>query len=96
MLGQTKPIDLSLLEITQAMKSLEGVAMELNDCAFPLVNEINCYDDARSAFDGCSYGMLVGARPRGPGIEQAALGADTGIFQQQGKAINKVQMRKLR
>ncbi|MEC8148304.1 MAG: malate dehydrogenase [Pseudomonadota bacterium] len=97
MLGPDQPIDLSLLEIPQAMKSLEGVAMELNDCAFPLVNEINCYDDARSAFDGCSYGMLVGARPRGPGMERSELlGANAGIFQQQGKAINKVANEKIK
>ena len=91
MLGPQQPVELSLLEIPQAMKALEGVAMELNDCAFPLVQKIECHDNAQAAFDGSSYGMLVGARPRGPGMERSELlGANAGIFQQQGKAINEV------
>lgn len=91
MLGPHQELELNLLEIPQAMKALEGVAMELNDCAFPLVKSINCYDDSLAAFDGCSYGLLVGARPRGPGMERSELlGANAGIFQQQGQAINQV------
>jgi len=91
MLGPQQPVELSLLEIPQAMKALEGVAMELNDCAFPLVQKIECHDNPNAAFNGSSFGMLVGARPRGPGMERSELlGANAGIFQQQGKAINEV------
>jgi malate dehydrogenase len=89
MLGDDQPVILQLLEITPAMKALEGVAMELDDCAFPLVNEITLHDDAYAAFDQSNYGLLVGARPRGPGMERSdLLEANGGIFTVQGKAIN--------
>ena len=89
MLGDDQPVILQLLEIAPAMKALEGVAMELDDCAFPLVNEITLHDDANAAFDLTNYGLLVGARPRGPGMERSdLLEANGGIFTVQGKAIN--------
>ena len=89
MLGDDQPVILQLLEIAPAMKALEGVAMELDDCAFPLVNEITLHDDANAAFDRTNYGLLVGARPRGPGMERSdLLEANGGIFTVQGKAIN--------
>lgn len=91
MLGPDQPISLQLLEITPAMKALEGVMMELDDCAFPLLASIKASDDANMAFDGCDYGMLVGARPRGPGMERSdLLAANGGIFKDQGSAINSV------
>ena len=91
MLGPDQPISLQLLEITPAMKALEGVMMELDDCAFPLLASIEASDDANVAFDGCDYGMLVGARPRGPGMERSdLLAANGGIFKDQGSAINSV------
>lgn len=91
MLGPDQPISLQLLEITPAMKALEGVMMELDDCAFPLLASIKASDDANVAFDGCDYGMLVGARPRGPGMERSdLLAANGGIFKDQGSAINSV------
>ena len=89
MLGDDQPVILQLLEIAPAMKALEGVAMELDDCAFPLVNQITLHDDANAAFDRTNYGLLVGARPRGPGMERSdLLEANGGIFTVQGKAIN--------
>ena len=89
MLGDDQPVILQLLEIAPAMKALEGVAMELDDCAFPLVNQITLHDDANAAFDQTNYGLLVGARPRGPGMERSdLLEANGGIFTVQGKAIN--------
>ena len=89
MLGDDQPVILQLLEIAPAMKALEGVVMELDDCAFPLVNEITLHDDANAAFDQTNYGLLVGARPRGPGMERSdLLEANGGIFTVQGKAIN--------
>ena len=89
MLGGDQPVILQLLEIAPAMKALEGVAMELDDCAFPLVNQITLHDDANAAFDRTNYGLLVGARPRGPGMERSdLLEANGGIFTVQGKAIN--------
>ena len=91
MLGPDQPVSLQLLEITPAMKALEGVMMELDDCAFPLLASIKASDDANVAFDGCDYGMLVGARPRGPGMERSdLLAANGGIFKDQGSAINSV------
>ncbi|MEC9248359.1 MAG: malate dehydrogenase [Pseudomonadota bacterium] len=91
MLGGEQPVALQLLEITPAMKALEGVIMELDDCAFPLLSSIDASDDANVAFNGCEYGMLVGARPRGPGMERSdLLTANGGIFKVQGKAINNV------
>ena len=89
MLGADQPVILQLLEITPAMKALEGVVMELEDCAFPLVAGIETSDDANVAFRDANYGLLVGARPRGPGMERSdLLEANGGIFTVQGKAIN--------
>ena len=89
MLGDDQPVILQLLEITPAMKALEGVVMEIDDCAFPLVAGIETSDDAAKAFENANYGLLVGARPRGPGMERSdLLAANGGIFKVQGKAIN--------
>lgn len=89
MLGPDQPVKLHLLEIPQAVKAAEGTAMELNDAAFPLLDGVEIFDDAAKAFSGCSYGMLVGARPRTKGMERAdLLAANGGIFGPQGKAIN--------
>jgi len=89
MLGADQPVILQLLEITPAMKALEGVVMEIDDCAFPQVAGIETSDDAKVAFRDADYGLLVGARPRGPGMERAdLLEANGGIFKVQGKAIN--------
>src|SRR6476619_786423 len=91
MLGPDTPVRLSLLEITPALKSAAGTALELDDCAFPLLAGIDISDDPRKAFDGCSVALLVGARPRGPGMERAdLLQANGGIFRPQGEAINAV------
>ncbi len=91
MLGPDTPVKLNLLEITPALKSAEGTAMELDDCAFPLLAGIDISDDPRKAFDGTSVALLVGARPRGPGMERAdLLQANGGIFKPQGEAINAV------
>ncbi len=89
MLGPDTPVNLRLLEIPQAVKAAEGTAMELNDCAFPSLAGIEIYDDATKAFDGANIGLLVGARPRGPGMERAdLLEANGAIFKPQGEAIN--------
>jgi malate dehydrogenase len=89
MLGDDTPVELSLLEIPDAVKAAEGTAMELDDCAFPLLRKIEISDDPRQAFDGCNVGLLVGARPRGPGMERSdLLEANGGIFKPQGEAIN--------
>ena len=89
MLGPDTPVELSLLEIPDAVKAAEGTAMELDDCAFPLLRRIDIFDDPKQAFDGCNVGLLVGARPRGPGMERAdLLEANGGIFKPQGEAIN--------
>ncbi len=89
MLGPDTPVELSLLEIPDAIKAAEGTAMELDDCAFPLLRKIDITDDAKQAFDGTSIGLLVGARPRGPGMERSdLLEANGGIFKPQGEAIN--------
>ena len=88
-LGTDQPIILQLLEIAPAMKALEGVVMEIDDCAFPLIAGIETTDDANAAFKDANYGLLVGARPRGPGMERSdLLEANGGIFKVQGKAIN--------
>ncbi|MCF4007513.1 malate dehydrogenase [Corynebacterium uropygiale] len=87
--GKDTPIELSLLEIPAAMGAVEGVAMELNDSAFPLVKNISISDKPEEAFDGASAAFLVGAKPRGKGEERSALlGANGKIFGPQGKAIN--------
>ena len=89
MLGKDTPVHLNLLEIPDAVKAAEGTAMELDDCAFPLLAGIDIYDDPNQAFDGCNIGLLVGARPRGPGMERSdLLEANGGIFKPQGEAIN--------
>jgi len=89
MLGKDQPIILQLLEITPAMEALKGVIMELEDGAFPLVAGIIGTDDANVAFKDANYALLVGARPRGPGMERKdLLEANAAIFSAQGKAIN--------
>jgi malate dehydrogenase len=89
MLGPDTPVELSLLEIPDAIKAAEGTAMELDDCAFPLLRKIDITDNAAQAFDGTNVGLLVGARPRGPGMERSdLLEANGGIFKPQGEAIN--------
>ena len=89
MLGPDQPVRLQLLEVTPAMKALAGVVMELDDCAFPLVDSIDITDDPNVAFKYTNYALLVGAKPRGPGMERSdLLAANGGIFKVQGKAIN--------
>ena len=89
MLGADQPVILQLLEITPALDALKGVAMELNDCAFPLLDSMVCTDDANVAFKNADYALLVGARPRGAGMERKdLLEANAAIFSVQGKAIN--------
>src|SRR5689334_9735503 len=89
LLGPDTPVHLNLLEIPQAVKAAEGTAMELDDCAFPLLSGIDIHDDPKSAFDGVNIGLLVGARPRTKGMERAdLLEANGGIFGPQGEAIN--------
>ncbi|WP_317928824.1 malate dehydrogenase [Halioxenophilus sp. WMMB6] len=89
MLGKDQPIILQMLEITPALGALKGVAMELDDCAFPLLAGMVCTDDANVAFKDADYALLVGARPRGPGMERKdLLEANAAIFSVQGKAIN--------
>ena len=89
MLGTDTPVELSLLEIPDAVKAAEGTAMELDDCAFPLLRGIDIHDDANKAFDGANIALLVGARPRSKGMERSdLLEANGGIFGPQGKAIN--------
>ncbi len=88
MLGPDTPVELSLLEIPDAVKAAEGTAMELDDCAFPLLRKIDIFDEPRAAFEGSNVGLLVGARPRGPGMERSdLLEANGGIFKPQGEAI---------
>ncbi|PID71494.1 MAG: malate dehydrogenase [Desulfobulbus propionicus] len=89
MLGPDQPVILQLLEIPPAMDALNGVVMELNDCAFPLVAGVVATDDANVAFKDADFAILVGARPRGPGMERSdLLEANAAIFSAQGKAIN--------
>ena len=89
MLGEDQPVILQLLEITPALEALKGVAMELDDCAFPLLTGIVQTDDPNIAFKDADYALLVGARPRGPGMERKdLLEANAAIFSVQGKAIN--------
>jgi malate dehydrogenase len=89
MLGDDQPVILQMLDITPAMEALEGVKMELEDCAFPLLAGIVCTDDPNTAFKNADYALLVGARPRGPGMERKdLLEANAAIFSVQGKAIN--------
>ncbi len=89
LLGPDVPVRLRMLEITPALKAAEGTAMELDDCAFPLLAGIDITDDARAAFDGVNVALLVGARPRTAGMERGdLLSANGGIFKPQGEAIN--------
>ena len=89
MLGPDTPVELRLLEIPQAVGAAEGTAMELDDCAFPLLAGIDISDDPNRAFDGVNVALLVGARPRGPGMERGdLLEANGGIFRPQGQALN--------
>ena len=89
MLGPDEPVHLRLLEVPQAMRAAEGIAMELDDCAFPQLASIDISDDATSAFDGASVALLVGSRPRTAGMERGdLLAANGGIFGPQGRAIN--------
>lgn len=91
MLGPDRPVRLRLLEIPQGMRAAEGAALELQDCAFPLLLGVDLSDDPRVAFEGCDVALLVGARPRGPGMERAdLLAANAGIFGPQGAAIGEV------
>jgi malate dehydrogenase len=97
MLGPDQPVNLHLLEITPALPTLQGVVMELNDCAFPTLNKVIATDDARVAFKDCHAALLVGARPRGPGMERKdLLLANAQIFSAQGKALNDVAARDVR
>ena len=94
MLGADQPVILQLLEITPALDALNGVVMELQDCAFPLLADIIQTDDAKVAFKDVDYALLVGARPRGPGMERKdLLEANAAIFSVQGKALNEVASR---
>lgn len=89
MLGPDQPLELRLLEITPALKALEGVVMELDDCAFPLLSKVEIGDDPKTIFDGANLACLVGARPRTKGMERRdLLEANGGIFKPQGQAIN--------
>ncbi|WP_405999023.1 malate dehydrogenase [Streptomyces sp. NBC_00829] len=89
LLGADVPVKLRLLEIPQGLKAAEGTAMELDDCAFPLLRGINITDDPNVAFNGANVALLVGARPRTKGMERGdLLAANGGIFKPQGKAIN--------
>ncbi len=91
MLGNDQPVILQLLEIAPALKVLEAVKMELDDCAFPLLRGVLVTDDARAAFTGSDIALMVGAKPRGPGMERADLLKDNGkIFATLGKVINEV------
>jgi malate dehydrogenase len=97
LLGADQPINLHLLEITPALGALQGVVMELNDCAFPTLNRIVATDDAKVAFKDCNVALLVGARPRGPGMERKdLLLANAQIFSAQGKALDAVASRDVR
>jgi len=88
LLGPDTQVHLSLLEIPDAVKAAEGTAMELVDCAFPLLTGIDIHDDPNRAFDGVNVALLVGARPRGPGMERSdLLEANGGIFKPQGRAL---------
>jgi malate dehydrogenase len=91
LLGPERPIELRLLEIEPALKALEGVVMELDDCAFPLLAGVEIGADPNKVFDGVNLALLVGARPRGPGMERSdLLEANGAIFTAQGKALNSV------
>jgi malate dehydrogenase len=89
LLGPDTPVKLTLLEIPDAVKAAEGTAMEIDDCAFPLLREVEVTDDQKEAFNGCNVALLVGAKPRGEGMDRSdLLEANGGIFKPQGEAIN--------
>ena len=91
LLGSDRPVELRLLEIEPALKALEGVVMELDDCAFPTLSGVEIGADANQIFDGVNLALLVGAKPRGPGMERSdLLEANGAIFTAQGKALNEV------
>ena len=97
MLGSDQPINLNLLEIPAAVGAARGVVMELDDCAFPTLHSVSASDDANVAFRDCDFAMLVGARPRGPGMERKdLLLANAQIFSAQGKALDRVASRDVR
>jgi malate dehydrogenase len=97
MLGSDQPVILQLLEITPALDALKGVVMELDDCAFPTLAGVVATDDANVAFKDTDYALLVGARPRGPGMERKdLLEANAAIFSVQGKALNEHASREVR
>src|SRR5690606_27919400 len=97
MLGSDQPVILQLLDITPALGALNGVKMELDDCAFPLLADVVCTDDPKVAFKDADYALLVGARPRGPGMERKdLLEANAAIFSVQGKAIGEVASRDIK
>jgi len=97
MLGPDQPVILQLLELTPSLKSLEGVVMELKDCAFPLLRGIVQTDSTQKAFEGADYALLVGAKPRGPGMERGDLLKENAkIFAEQGKALNSYSNRNVR
>jgi malate dehydrogenase len=89
MLGDNEEVELRLLEVPQAVKAAEGTALELFDCAFPLLKSVDIYDDPNEAFDGVNVALLIGARPRSKGMERAdLLEANGAIFKPQGEALN--------
>src|SRR3954468_20257699 len=89
LLGADVPVRLRLLEVPRAVRAAEGTALELADCAFPLLTGVDVFDDAKEAFDGSNVALLVGARPRTKGMERGdLLEANGGIFKPQGEAIN--------
>lgn len=97
MLGQDQPVILQLLEIPPAMGALQGVVMELYDCAFPTLHGVVATDDSNVGFKDCDYALLVGAKPRGPGMERSdLLLGNAKIFSAQGKAINAHASRNIR
>jgi malate dehydrogenase len=97
MLGADQPINLNLLEIPAASAAVQGVVMELNDCAFATLNKVTATSDANVAFKDCNFAMLVGARPRGPGMERKDLLLENAkIFSAQGKALDAVASRDVR
>jgi malate dehydrogenase len=96
-LGSDQPIELQLLEVPQALKALDGVVMELEDCAFPTLSSVRTSDQAGQAFRDADYAFLVGARPRGPGMERSdLLAANAAIFRDQGRALNEQAARGVR
>ncbi|CRX38323.1 malate dehydrogenase [Estrella lausannensis] len=91
MLGKDQPINIRLLDIEDKKQEAAGVKMELDDCAFPLLKEVSIHSDPMKAFEGVDLALLIGAKPRGPGMERSALLAENGkIFVEQGRALNQV------